>query len=76
MFFCDTKAPLKYLRDSNTSAGVAVATRHVGLPFFAVIVCRKFASVAAFSWHFRRASSHHENAATMNRKVRRQDIAG
>jgi hypothetical protein len=25
--------------------------RHVGLAVFAVILCRKFAAVAAFSWH-------------------------
>src|ERR1700687_3838633 len=25
--------------------------RHVGSPLFAVIVCRKFATAAAFSWH-------------------------
>jgi hypothetical protein len=26
--------------------------RHVGPPSFAVIVCRKFATGTAFSWHF------------------------
>jgi hypothetical protein len=25
--------------------------RHVGSPLFAVIVCRKFATAAAFSWY-------------------------
>jgi hypothetical protein len=25
--------------------------RHVGSPVFAVVVCRKFATAAAFSWH-------------------------
>jgi hypothetical protein len=53
MIFCDTKAPLKYLRDGDTKVESAVATRHVGSSLFAVIVCRKFASGAAFSWHFR-----------------------
>jgi hypothetical protein len=33
------------------------------LPLFAVIVCRKFATVAAFSWHL----LHHKNAAAINR---------
>jgi hypothetical protein len=33
--------------------------RHVGSPVFAVIVCRKFASPAAISWHL----PHHKNAA-------------
>jgi hypothetical protein len=35
-------------------------------PFFAVIVCRKFASVTALSWHFRTRFPHHKNAAAMN----------
>jgi hypothetical protein len=26
--------------------------RHVGLPVFAVVLCRKFASATVFSWHF------------------------
>jgi hypothetical protein len=38
--------------------------RHVGSPLFAVIVCRKFATAAAFSWHL----PHHKNAAAMNRR--------
>jgi hypothetical protein len=33
--------------------------RHVGSALFAVIVCRKFATVAAFSWHL----PHLKNAA-------------
>jgi hypothetical protein len=35
--------------------------RHVGSPLFAVIVCRKFATVAALSWHL----PHHKNAAAL-----------
>jgi hypothetical protein len=26
--------------------------RHVGLPVFVVILCRKFAAATVFSWHF------------------------
>jgi hypothetical protein len=26
--------------------------RHVGLPVFAVVLCRKFAAATVFSWHF------------------------
>jgi hypothetical protein len=35
--------------------------RHVGSPLFAAVVCRKFAAVAAFSWHL----PHHKNAARL-----------
>jgi hypothetical protein len=80
MIFCDTRAPLKYLRDGNTKEGVGRRDASCRVTLFAVIVCRKFASGAAFSWHFpswhfRSEFLHHKNAAAMNRKVRDQDIA-
>jgi hypothetical protein len=53
------------LRDGNTGAVSTVASNHVGLSLFAVIVCRKFAALAALSWHL----PHHKNAAAMNRWV-------
>jgi hypothetical protein len=42
--------------------------RHVGLPVFAVILCRKFATAAVFSWHFSLHLPHHKNAAALNRR--------
>jgi hypothetical protein len=51
------------LSDGETGTGVrAPRKRHVGLPLFAVLMCRKFASVAALSWHL----PHHKNAAEVS----------
>jgi hypothetical protein len=33
--------------------------RHVGVPLFAAIMCRKFAMETTFSWHFSRYFSSH-----------------
>jgi hypothetical protein len=38
--------------------------RHVGLPVFAVILCRKFATAAAFSWYL----PHHSDVAALDRR--------
>jgi len=47
------------VRDSNTGIGFAFAHASSWIAFFAVIVCRKFASAAAFSWHL----PHRKSAA-------------
>src|SRR6266511_2690927 len=47
---CDMKASLK----NGQVAPFAVARRHVRLPLFAVIVCRKFAIETAMFWHLPR----------------------
>jgi hypothetical protein len=63
---CDTKAPLNMCMTAKPEPGIrASRMRHVGSSLFAVMVCRKFASAAAFSWHL----PHHKNAAAMNRWV-------
>ena len=49
---CDTKAPLNICaRQQNRNRYSPSRMRLVGSPLFAVIVCRKFATAAAFSWH-------------------------
>jgi hypothetical protein len=42
--------------------------RHVGLPVFAVILCRKFATAAVFSWHLPQRS----HAAALTRRELRK----
>jgi hypothetical protein len=44
--------------------------RHVGLPVFAVILCRKFATAAVFSWHL----PHHSHATALNRRELRKSL--
>jgi hypothetical protein len=44
--------------------------RHVELPVFAVILCRKFATAAVFFWHL----SHHSDAAALNRREFRKSL--
>jgi len=48
---CDTKAPLNMSTTANRNRYLPSRIHHVGYPLFAVIVCRKFATAAAFSWH-------------------------
>jgi hypothetical protein len=44
--------------------------RHVGSPVFAVILCRKFATAATFSWHL----PHHSDAAALDRRELRKSL--
>jgi hypothetical protein len=68
----DTRAPL---RTCNGKTGIAIglrALRHVGSLLFAASMCRKFATVAAFSWHLLLVFAlwhlpHHKNAAAVDR---------
>jgi hypothetical protein len=65
--FCDTKASLEYENVGTTAkpgSAFAFAQASCRIAFFAVILCRKFAAVAAFSWHL----PHHKNAAAINRR--------
>jgi hypothetical protein len=45
------EGPFEYVHDSTAGMYLPSRMRHVGSPLFAVIVCRKFATVAAFSWY-------------------------
>ena len=57
---CATRRPLwNMCTTANRNRNCPSRMRHVGSPLFAVLMCRKFASEAAFSWHL----PHHKNAA-------------
>jgi hypothetical protein len=49
----DTKTSLEKMRPTAKPGPASPSrVRHVGLPVFAVILCRKFAIATVFSWHF------------------------
>ncbi|MBT1514523.1 hypothetical protein KIP88_28945 [Bradyrhizobium sp. SRL28] len=49
----DTKTSLEKMRPTAKPGSASPScARHVGLPVFAVILCRKFAAATVFSWHF------------------------
>jgi len=58
------KAPLNMWATAKPNQVRAPRVRHVGSLLFAVFVCRKFASVAAFSWHLRYAIVPSQNLET------------
>jgi hypothetical protein len=63
--FCDTKAPLKYLQDGNTSAGLGRRDASCRITLFrrdpVSEVCQCGGIVLAFpSWHFRSEIPHHK----------------
>jgi hypothetical protein len=49
----DTKTSLEKMRPTAKPGPASPSrVRHVGLPVFAAILCRKFAIAAVFFWHF------------------------
>jgi hypothetical protein len=49
----DTKTSLEKMRPTAKPGSASPScARHVGLPVFAVILCRKFAIATVFFWHF------------------------
>jgi hypothetical protein len=56
------EGPFKYVHEGKAKSRPADAHASCRIVLFAVIMCRKFATVAAFSWHL----PHPKNAAAIN----------